>query len=174
MFHDDEMRGIGSRVLILATDDSGAEQYHAVDGLPGESFAKVISIRQHGLSSNPPPGSHAVMVALNGRRDLCVLLGGETGEHRPTGTPAGGTVLYDSAGTTVSLDAAGNITGVGAQTFKITMGQGVQLVVGGVTFAISSDGVAITGGSVTHNGVNIGATHKHLSGAAGRPTSIPE
>jgi phage baseplate assembly protein gpV len=37
----------------------------------------------------------------------------------------------------------------------------VQINVGGVSVNISSDGVAITGGKVTHDGKNIGSTHIH-------------
>lgn len=37
----------------------------------------------------------------------------------------------------------------------------VIITVGGVTVDITPKGVAITGGMVTHNGVDIGDTHKH-------------
>jgi len=37
----------------------------------------------------------------------------------------------------------------------------VTITVGGVTMEISASGVAITGGRVSHDGLNIGSTHKH-------------
>lgn len=37
----------------------------------------------------------------------------------------------------------------------------IELKMGGVTLEVSGGGVAITGGSVTHNGTNIGDTHTH-------------
>lgn len=37
----------------------------------------------------------------------------------------------------------------------------VTIKVGGVTMEISASGVAITGGRVSHDGLNIGSTHKH-------------
>lgn len=51
----------------------------------------------------------------------------------------------------------------------------VHIQVGGVNFTISSSGVNITGGQVTHNGRNIGSTHKHGDvepgiGQTGTPT----
>lgn len=39
--------------------------------------------------------------------------------------------------------------------------EGLTAVIGGVTLSVTADGVAITGGQVTHNGVNIGSTHRH-------------
>jgi hypothetical protein len=40
-------------------------------------------------------------------------------------------------------------------------GQGIVLTMGGVTFTVSGGGVAIEGGQVTHNGINIGSDHVH-------------
>ena len=37
----------------------------------------------------------------------------------------------------------------------------VEVTVGGLTMTVTSDGVAITGGKVTHDGRNIGSTHIH-------------
>lgn len=38
---------------------------------------------------------------------------------------------------------------------------GLEIKAAGVTFALSGDGVSITGGEVRHDGKNIGATHTH-------------
>lgn len=58
---------------------------------------------------------------------------------------------------------------------RLAFGSGyVGITVGGVKFEVTASGVAITGGTVTHNGVNIGATHVHggvLVGGA--DTAIP-
>ena len=159
----DPARVVASRVLIVTTNDSGTEQYHQVEGLTGEAFAKVLATRQHGFSSHPPDGSHGIMVALNGRRDLCVVLGGEAGDHRPTGTPPGGSVMYDTAGSSIALDAAGGamVQAKGTVTVKV----------GGVTFTVSPGGVDISGGKVTHNGRNIGSDHVHGEVMGGEGTT---
>ncbi len=47
------------------------------------------------------------------------------------------------------------------QKIMITAPSEITLKVGGVSVTISSAGVAISGGSVTHNGRNIGGTHRH-------------
>lgn len=46
----------------------------------------------------------------------------------------------------------------------------IELKMGGVTLAVSDAGVAITGGSVTHNGTDIGDNHKH-SGIRSGPSN---
>ena len=56
---------------------------------------------------------------------------------------------------------------VGEQVWVLS--DSLALNVGGVTLTVSNGGVAIDGGSVTHNGRNIGDDHKHsgvLSGPA--------
>lgn len=43
----------------------------------------------------------------------------------------------------------------------------IKITVGAVSLAVSASGVDITGGYVRHNGVNIGATHRHSQGNDG-------
>jgi hypothetical protein len=51
----------------------------------------------------------------------------------------------------------------------------VTLKAGGSSMVVSSSGVAITGGTVTHNGINIGATHVHSGVTAGTAnTGVPQ
>lgn len=59
----------------------------------------------------------------------------------------------------------------GAQSVSLTPGVGVTLAAAGVSLAVTAAGVAITGGTVTHNGVNIGATHRHGGVQGGSATS---
>ncbi|WP_334061746.1 phage baseplate assembly protein V [Limimaricola cinnabarinus] len=46
----------------------------------------------------------------------------------------------------------------------------LELSAGGVTLTISSAGVAVAGGKVSHDGTDIGKTHKHTHGS---PTTSP-
>ena len=51
----------------------------------------------------------------------------------------------------------------------------IELKMGGVTLAVSSGGVSITGGTVTHNGTNIGDSHVHSGVSVGPdPTGGPQ
>jgi len=73
----------------------------------------------------------------------------------------GAVIEYDQASHTLLADLQG--TKVHADRTKI------ELTVGGVVLTISASGVAITGGQVTHNGINLGDTHTHI----GSPTAPP-
>ena len=52
-------------------------------------------------------------------------------------------------------------------------GSGLYFSCGGVEVAITGAGISITGGTVTHNGVNIGDDHAHTGVTPGGGTSGP-
>ena len=47
----------------------------------------------------------------------------------------------------------------------------LTVTAGGVTFTVSADGLNTTGGQVTHDGKNIGSTHKHTDVTPGAATT---
>ena len=60
----------------------------------------------------------------------------------------------------------------GATSVKVEDGK-ITLAAGGVTVVVSGSGVAITGGEVTHNGHDIGATHRHTEVMSGPELTGP-
>ncbi len=59
-----------------------------------------------------------------------------------------------SSGDVTTLAAIGDV--------EVTVGEGgLTITAGGVTVAIGGDGLAVEGGQVTHNGKDVGDTHKH-------------
>jgi phage baseplate assembly protein V len=73
-----------------------------------------------------------------------------------------GTVIeYDRGSHTLLVDLGG-----ASITAKRDM---IKLTVAGVSLTVSDAGVAITGGTVTHDGINISKTHTHQ----GSPTAPP-
>lgn len=44
---------------------------------------------------------------------------------------------------------------------SLSSSQGINLTVGGVSLALTSGGLAVTGGTITHDGHNIGGSHVH-------------
>ena len=171
----DQVRGMASRVLLTGASDAGPEQYYDLEGLVGEKFTEVMAVRQHGFTSVAPPGSHAVMLSINGRRDLVLVLGGEKaaedGHYRPVGGRSGSTEMYDGHGSRVAMDSAGAVlisarTSVtvkvgGASIVIADSGASITLTVGGSNIVIKDGTIAMTSTSLTHNGVNIGSTHHH-------------
>jgi len=60
------------------------------------------------------------------------------------------------------------LSSVGDTTIKVTGGGSAAVIaVGGVVLTVSAAGVTIVGGSVTHNGTDIGDTHTHSGIAPG-------
>lgn len=61
----------------------------------------------------------------------------------------------------VSGDATQIRSDDGKQVISLKPGTGMTLTCEGVSMAMTSSGVAFTGGTVTHDGKDIGSTHKH-------------
>ena len=73
-----------------------------------------------------------------------------------------------SDGTVIEYDRAAHALTADLQGTKLFADRAkIELSIGGVVLTISGSGVAITGGEVTHNGINIGDTHTHI----GSPTA---
>jgi len=153
------------RTELRETQDDGDLQTVTLYGVGGEELTRVHRVQPFGLSSHPPAGAHGIGAALHGRRDLAVVLGLEHAQFRPRATQIGGTVLYDMYGSAVSLVE---------QNLRIVHAQKIEHVVGGCSFTITPGGFQFAGGTITHDGKNIGATHIHggvMSGPA--TTGVP-
>ncbi len=135
-------------------EEKGGQQFVSGRGMYGDGYTRIHRPEPHGFISSPPKGSKGLVLPSPNNPDFAVVLGLEHPGHRPADIPRGGSALYD---------AAGNI-------IKVVMGDGIVVDVagtayrirkGGVTFTISADGVDIQGGTVRHNGKDIGSTHRH-------------
>lgn len=141
------------RFELGSVKDDGDIQRVSGAGMPGEEFKEVHRIGIHGLGYSAPKGSHALAVAMHGRRDRAMILGLESAQHRQKNIPAGGAVLYDSAGNVLRMfndharwDTQGNPITIKCSTLRFEGDFGV------VTF---------DGSGIKHNGKNIGDTHVH-------------
>ncbi len=86
------------RAEIEATDDSGAQQLLRMLGMPGEQLARVHRLNPYGLASHAKAGSHGLGVAIGGRRDQVMFIGGEAEGSRPRDLPAEAVALYGPNG----------------------------------------------------------------------------
>lgn len=151
-------RNAAHRFFVKKHDDSKSENYLNLDGMDDFQPTEVMHIQPHGFSSNPPEGAHLVGLHLGHSAEKMVAFGGEHPKHKPKNLGAGNVALYNADGTIMKM-VGKNAEYTGSKfTFKC----------GGVTMVVSGDGVAITGGKVTHEGKNIGSDHVHTnSGGAG-------
>lgn len=91
------------RAEITRTDDRGEMQLGRGYGYAGEEVDRVHVVRQHGLASHAPNGSHGIGLAGSGERSLVAFLGLEHPDKRPRDLKEGNTVLYDAAGNATRL-----------------------------------------------------------------------
>lgn len=134
-------RNSGHRFSVKKIDDSGDIQLIDADGLVDEQFTQIMRVHQHGFASNSPVDSHMLAIALGGRRDLLVGLGGEHPKYRQKNVPVGNAVLYDDKGNVVytrgdkglSVDAKTGQVEIRSQKDKITVkpGDGKNVYLGG-------------------------------------------
>lgn len=141
------------RFELGSVNDTGKIQTVSGAGFPGEEFKDHHRIGFHGFGYNPPVGSHAVALAMHGRRDRALILGLEHPDKRQPSVPPGGAVLYDASGNVLRMfgnharwDMQGNPITIKCASFRFEFAGGV--------FEGGPDGLK-------HNGKNIGDTHVH-------------
>jgi len=116
-------------------------------------------------------GEQVLVQSVSGDLSQGVIMGSIETQERQIGTkgtqhrreyPDGTVVDYDDdGGLSVKLaPGRSSVTTVGDVTVT-TSQDGVLMQAGGVSAKVSSEGLAVTGGKITHNGVNIGSDHVH-------------
>lgn len=136
--------------LITALDPAGCKAR--------VRFPDHDGVESYWLQVMQPRTKHdrAYWMPSEGEQVVCIMDQGEE-----AGVVAGS--IYGGGDTPPASDAAVQTIvygGGGALTWDGNAGA-FSLNVGGVTVTVSAAGVAIEGGSVTHNGTNIGDTHVH-------------
>jgi phage baseplate assembly protein V len=152
-------------------EDKGVS-YAKVRGLDGETFDRVMRIQQHGFASVPAKGSHALGVAMGGRRDSLMLLGGEHAKHRPRNLGDGNTALYNADGTIWKM--VGETANLTAKKSVSIESKGMKFKCGNCTMTFDEDGLHITGGTIRHDGHDIGKTHLHLNASGPGLSGTPQ
>lgn len=150
----DKLRGMVRRVTVKSVKDDGQMQTATVEVAEGITREDVEILQPYGMSSMADTdGALALALAVGGDEGDMVLLPIGNPAQRMGGLGIGDVGLYNAGGDKVILRAGGGI--------EISAAASITLKVGGVTVTISGAGLAIEGGTVTHNGVDIGDTHKH-------------
>lgn len=134
--HDDALRSKARRARVVKVDDSGTQQKLDLRGLASDQPQKIVRIGQHGFTSNPPQDSEGILIALGGRSDRLMFLGGEHKDHRQKSLKAGQAVLYDDKGNVIfakgsdgiSVKAKNGLVEIASQDNKVTIsGQNIYL-----------------------------------------------
>ncbi|MGU3539973.1 phage baseplate assembly protein domain-containing protein [Methylobacterium sp. A54F] len=141
------------RAELKETNDDGDLQTGSGYGYAGEELDKVHVVRQHGLASHAPKGSHGIGLAGSGERSLVAFLGLEHQDKRPKKLKEGQTVLYDAAGNATRMlgedgvwhDAADRPQKMTGKTIAITGQDKVTITVGGTTVTVRAGRVDLGG-----------------------------
>lgn len=149
---------------VSALDEGGARVKVSVSGLTTDWLPWLAS--RAGATrtwSAPREGEQVLVLSPYGDTAQGVVLPSiyQDSYPAPAGSKDRETTVYPD-GTTVEYDSAAHALVVSTGPSSVTVRRDlVELTVGGVTLSVSSAGVAISGGQVTHNGKNIGDTHQH-------------
>ncbi len=150
----DKVRGLVRRSTLKNVKDDGQTQTASVEVADGIWRDDVEIHQPYGSASNAPEdGALAIVLAVGGDEGDLVVLPPANPSKRMGKLPKGAVGNYNEHGDKVLILPDG--------TIQIAAGSAVNISVGGVTFSVSASGVAITGGTVTHNGHDIGDTHRH-------------
>ena len=150
--HRNSGAGHNTRVSLTQTDDTGPQQLVAMTGLDGQQIGEAVRSQHFGFTSHAPAGAEGLALMLGGGADRVHALGLEHPQYRPRNLPEGSSRQYDAFGNYVDL-SNGAITIVHASK--------IVLQVGGVSFTLTSSGIVVSGGSITHDGKHIDKTHVH-------------
>lgn len=150
----DKLRGMARRVTVKDIKDDGETQTASIEVADGIWRAEVEILQQYGVSSSAPEdGAVGIALALGGDEGDIVLLPIANPSSRMGGLNKGDVGFYNKFGDRIIIRAAGGI--------EIQAAASLTQTVGGTTLTQSGDGFAFTGGTITHNGKNIGDTHIH-------------
>ncbi|MGC4411268.1 hypothetical protein D4A92_09410 [Rhizobium rosettiformans] len=156
----DKIRGMARRVTVKDIKDDGETQTASIEVADGVWRTDVEVLQQYGISSSAPEdGALGIALALGGDEGDIVLLPIANPSSRMGGLGKGDVGFYTKGGDRVVGRASGGI--------EIVAASSISLKVGDVSFMVTPDGVAIVGGTFTHDGKNIGKDHGHVSAPPG-------
>lgn len=167
------LRGLVRRFKPRTVNDAGEMQTASGTTLHGEHRADVEILQPYGFNSVPPKGSLMVVFAVGGDQGDLVGIPAAAPSKRMGKLKPGESALYGPGGARVHMKQDGSIAVQSAVKVFLKAPE-FEFQAGGVTVKITAAGVEITGGTVKHDGKNIGSTHTHggvIPG--GGSTSVP-
>ncbi len=150
----DLRRAVANMVRLATVEDPAAEAGRATVKFQNASDGDFISA----------PLGWAEVSAGSMKTHHPLTAGQQVLVVSPTGELADGIIMsslnWDSNPRPSESQDVTTMAQIGDATITVA-GDGFTVAVGGTTMSISGDGLAIEGGQVTHNGTDIGDTHKH-------------
>lgn len=114
------------RGVIGRVDSEPAVQLVQAEGLAGEALQDNELMQHYGLTSNPPPGTMAVIVPVGGKTSHGIIIATEHGQYRLKGLKSGEVALYTDEGDAVHLQR-GRVIEVNTRVFRVNASEMVDL-----------------------------------------------
>ncbi|MBM2885758.1 phage baseplate assembly protein V [Chromobacterium amazonense] len=109
----------GFRAALTHVDSGGGVQLAQADALAGERLQDAELFQHYGYTSNPPPGTMAMVLPLGGRSSHSVVIATEHGSYRLQSLQPGEVALYSDEGSKIVLKR-GRIIAVECDTFQLS------------------------------------------------------
>lgn len=110
------------RAVLTRVNSAGQVQTVQARGLAGEQIQDNELFQHYGFTSNPLPGTMAVILPLGGKTSHGVIIATENAAYRLTGLESGEVALYTDEGAKIVLKR-GRIIDVECDTYRVTCKQ---------------------------------------------------
>jgi len=179
------------RGVINLVNAAGAVQLVQADGLSSEKLQDNELFQHYGFTSNPLPGTMAIVLPIGGKTAHGIIIATEHGNYRLKDLKSGEVALYTDEGDSIVLKR-GRLIEVTTQTLRINTevmevnaatrvdfntpvvnmsddevvtgeikGTGGFIVSGGSGATATFTGNIVSTGTITNNGKHIDSTHTH-------------
>lgn len=110
------------RGVLTRVDSASATQLAQADGLAGERLQDNELFQHYGFTSNPLPGTMAVVLPIGGRTSHGIVIATEHSHYRLTALEAGEVALYTDEGAKIVLKR-GRIIETDCEVFRVNCKQ---------------------------------------------------
>lgn len=114
------------RGVITLVKAAGTVQLVQMDALAGEQLQDNELFQHYGFTSNPLPGTMAIVLPIGGRTAHGIIVATEHGSYRLKNLLPGEVAIYTDEGDSVILKR-GRVIEVTTQTFRVNAGTAIEL-----------------------------------------------
>ena len=114
------------RGVLTLVKAAGAVQLVQLDALAGEQLQDNELFQHYGFTSNPLPGTMAIVLPIGGRTAHGVIIATEHGSYRLKSLQSGEVALYTDEGDHVILKR-GRVIEVTTQTFRVNADVAIEM-----------------------------------------------
>lgn len=142
------------RAVIGRSSSANGVQYVSLDGLAGEQLRDNEQFQEYGFTSNPLPGTMAVVLPLGGKTSHGIVIATEHATYRLVGLAPGEVALYTDEGAKIVMKR-GRVIETDCDVFRVNCKAYEVNATEGSTFntpTLTASDEAVVNGMVTGKG----------------------